>query len=62
MLTNFIIEQSHHFEYVFLSKKFKRNQVIYLTIVVIISVALASGIVALLDLGLTKIINYVIYK
>ena len=30
MLTNFIIEQSHHFEYVFLSKKFKRNQVIYL--------------------------------
>ena len=30
MLTNFIIEQSHHFEYVFFSKKFKRNQVIYL--------------------------------
>ncbi len=30
MLTNFIIEQHKHFEYAFVAKKFKRNQVIYL--------------------------------
>jgi preprotein translocase subunit SecE len=39
----------------------KRKEVIYLTGVVILSVALAMGIVALIDLGLTKIINYLIY-
>ncbi|OGF63068.1 MAG: hypothetical protein A2Y62_02450 [Candidatus Fischerbacteria bacterium RBG_13_37_8] len=30
MLTHFIIEQYQHFEYIFFSRKFKRNQVIYL--------------------------------
>lgn len=40
----------------------KRREVIYLTFVVILSVALSMGIVALIDLGLTKIINYWIYR